>query len=257
MLRPKKYLGQHFLTDPKMAERIAGLLKAENSDTIIEVGPGKGILTRFILNRKDKQLYFIEIDPDSVHYLEEKFPGINDSLIEADFLKQDISLLGESLAIIGNFPYNISSQIFFNILNHVDKVNEVVGMLQKEVALRLASPPGSKQYGILSVLLQTWYDISVEFHIKPGAFFPPPQVNSTVIRLTRNQRISMPCDRKKFNHLVKTAFNQRRKILGNSLKSILLNLDFESPYLNKRPEQLSVEEFIELCTAIENMNLKK
>lgn len=257
MVRPKKYLGQHFLTDVKIAERITRLLTAGNSDTIIEVGPGKGILTHFLKERKDKILKLIEIDTESVRFLEDKYPELSSSIIEADFLKQDVSTFGDQIAIIGNFPYNISSQIFFKILENVDKVNEVVGMLQKEVALRLASPPGSKQYGILSVLLQTWYDISVEFHVKPGSFFPPPEVNSTVIRLTRNQRTDLACDRKQFNHIVKTAFNQRRKILSNSLKSILLNLDFKSPYLSRRPEQLSVEEFIELSAAIENLKLKK
>ncbi|MGC9341864.1 MAG: 16S rRNA (adenine(1518)-N(6)/adenine(1519)-N(6))-dimethyltransferase RsmA [Bacteroidales bacterium] len=250
-------MGQHFLTDRNIAERITELLKAHGSDVIIEIGPGKGILTQFLKERKDKELILIEIDNESVDYLEDVYPELKGSIISGDFLKEDISKLGRQISIIGNFPYNISSQIFFKVLENVDIVNEVTGMLQKEVALRLASGPGSKQYGILSVLLQTWYDISIEFHVKPGSFYPPPEVNSSVIRLTRNQRKELPCSRKKYKSIIKTAFNQRRKIMGNSLKSILVNLDGEIPYLSKRPEQLSVEEFIELCLAIENTNLKK
>lgn len=256
MVRPKKYLGQHFLTDRKIAEKITGRLKADACDVIVEIGPGKGVLTRYLKERKDKKLVLIEIDNESVDYLFDHYPDLKNSIILADFLKVDISKLGKNIAIIGNFPYNISSQIFFKILENVNIVHEVTGMLQKEVAQRLASPPGSRQYGILSVLLQTWYDISIEFHVKPGAFFPPPEVHSTVIRLIRNKRKELPCDSKRYKSIIKTAFNQRRKILGNSLKSILVNLDVEIPYLTKRPEQLSVEEFIELCSTIENINFK-
>lgn len=254
MVRPKKHLGQHFLTDRNIATRIVGLLDGSDCDTIVEIGPGKGILTRHLIENKEKNLKLIEIDTESVEYLRNAFPDHKDSVIEADFLRTELAGLGNKLAIIGNFPYNISSQIFFRILDNVDRVEEVVCMLQKEVALRLASGPGNKQYGILSVLLQAWYDIKVELHVKPGAFFPPPDVHSTVIRLVRNQRQSLECDKGKFNQLVKLAFNQRRKILSNSLKSILLNLDSEIPYLKYRPEQLSVEQFIELCSAIENTN---
>jgi len=254
MIRPKKYLGQHFLTDRNIAERITHLLKAENSDTIVEIGPGKGVLTEFLLSRKGKKLILIEIDPESVEYLKHNFKDLDDCIIEGDFLNIDLGTLGRKIAVIGNFPYNISSQIFFRILEYRDHVGEIVCMLQKEVALRLASGPGTKQYGILSVLLQTWYDISLEFHVKPGAFFPPPEVNSTVIRLTRNSRKDLPCDYRKFAGIIKMAFNQRRKVLSNSLKSILLNLDAEIPFLRNRPEELTAEQFITLCICLESKN---
>jgi 16S rRNA (adenine1518-N6/adenine1519-N6)-dimethyltransferase len=255
MVRPKKHLGQHFLTDRNIASRITALLDAESCDTILEIGPGKGVLTEFLLPRKDKKLFFIEIDPESIDFLKDLYPGIEASIIQGDFLKTDFNDLGNKLAVIGNFPYNISSQIFFRILDHKDQVDEVVCMIQKEVALRIASPPGNKQYGILSVLLQTWYDISIEMQVKPGAFFPPPEVHSTVIKLIRNKRKSLQCNEKLFRRVIKMAFNQRRKILSNSLKSILLNLDNEIPFMKKRPEELSVEQFIELCSSLEANNL--
>lgn len=256
MVRPKKYLGQHFLTDKKLAERITNLLVAADAETILEIGPGEGILTQYLENRKDNKLVIVEIDPESVEFIREHYPALKDSVLEMDFLRMDIESLGDKFAVIGNFPYNISSQIFFKFLEYPDRITEIVCMLQKEVALRLASGPGSKQYGILSVLLQTWFNINVEFHVKPGAFFPSPEVNSTVIRLTRNRRKVLSCDEGNYKKIVKTAFNQRRKMLRNSLKSILLNLNEEIPYLSYRPEQLSVEQFIELCMAIENSNLK-
>ncbi|MFW5821252.1 MAG: 16S rRNA (adenine(1518)-N(6)/adenine(1519)-N(6))-dimethyltransferase RsmA [Bacteroidota bacterium] len=254
MVRPKKHLGQHFLTDRNIARRIISLLNADSCDTILEIGPGKGVLTQFLLERKDKNLRFIEIDRESVEYLRSEFPEISHAIIEEDFLKTEIGNFGEKIAIIGNFPYNISSQIFFKILDHRDKVEEIVCMIQKEVAMRLASGPGNKQYGILSVLLQTWYDISIGFHVSPGSFFPPPAVNSTVLRMKRNSRSEIDCNEKEFRKIIKTAFNQRRKMLSNSLKSILVNLDTEIPYLKKRPEELSVDQFIELCRSFEKKN---
>lgn len=253
MVRPKKHLGQHFLTDRKIARRITELLNADNCDLILEIGPGEGVLTQFLVDRKEKKLMLIEIDPESVRHLHEKYSDISGSIAEADFLKADIETYGNRIAIIGNFPYNISSQILFKILEHKDQVEEVVCMLQKEVAIRLASVPGNKQYGILSVLLQTWYNVSLAFHVGPGAFFPPPEVHSTVLTLRRNSRKGIDCNEKLYKQIIKTAFNQRRKMLSNSLKSILLNLDAEVPYLKKRPEELSVEQFIELCRSVEGI----
>ncbi|MBE0654468.1 MAG: 16S rRNA (adenine(1518)-N(6)/adenine(1519)-N(6))-dimethyltransferase RsmA [Bacteroidales bacterium] len=257
MVRPKKHLGQHFLTDRNIAERITQLFKAEEYDTIMEIGPGKGILTSFLMKRVEEKLVLIEIDRESVEYLKDLFPLCKSRIIEGDFLKMDLPGFGNRMAVIGNFPYNISSQIFFRILEYREQVDEIVCMLQKEVALRLASGPGNKQYGILSVLLQAWYDISIEFHVKPGAFFPPPNVQSTVIRLTRNGRNKMDCDEKLFTRLVKTGFNQRRKMLSNSLKSILLTLEPGIPFLTRRPEELSVEQFILLCNYLEENELIK
>lgn len=251
MVRPKKHLGQHFLTDRKIAKRITDLLKADNCDLILEIGPGKGVLTEFLMDRKGKKLKLVEIDPESVMYLHEKYGDISDSIAEEDFLKADIGTYGKRISIIGNFPYNISSQILFKTLEYKNQVEEIVCMLQKEVAIRLASGPGNKQYGILSVLLQTWYDVSIAFHVGPGAFFPPPEVHSTVITIRRNSRRTIDCSEELYKRIIKTAFNQRRKMLSNSLKSILVNLDTEVPYLKKRPEQLSVEQFIELCRYVE------
>ncbi len=254
MVHPKKHLGQHFLTDKNIAEKIVRLLDAGKCDTIVEVGPGKGVLTQFLIKRTDKKIILVEIDEESVSFLRSEYPGMEGNILAADFLTTDINSLGKKISIIGNFPYNISSQIFFHILDHRDKVDEIVCMIQKEVAHRLASGPGNKQYGILSVLLQTWYDIHMEFQVKPGAFFPPPAVNSSVITLRRNSREKLIIDEKKYRRIIKMAFNQRRKVMNNSLKSILVNLNFEIPYLKQRPEELSVEQFIELCSAIEGHN---
>lgn len=252
MVKPKKRLGQHFLTDKRIAERISSLVLADNCDTIIEVGPGKGILTDFFLGRSDKKFMAVEIDEESVEFLKIQYPEHHEALIYGDFLKTDLGEMGNRLSVVGNFPYNISSQIFFHILNYRDHVSEVVCMLQKEVGLRLASPPGNKQYGILSVFLQAWYTIEVCFQVKPGAFFPPPDVQSVVIRLLRNKREHLPCSESLFHSLVKMAFNQRRKILNNSIKSILVNPEKDIPFLKSRPEELSPDQFIELCRIIEH-----
>jgi 16S rRNA (adenine1518-N6/adenine1519-N6)-dimethyltransferase len=252
MVRPKKHLGQHFLTDQNVAKRITDSLSAGGSENVLEVGPGKGVLTEILMSRTDINLVPVEIDHESVEYLIQQFPDIASRLVEADFLALDLStLFSEDFKIIGNFPYNISSQIFFKVLDHKDQVKEVVCMIQKEVADRIISPPGNKTYGILSVLLQTWYKIDYLFSVKPGSFFPVPGVQSSVIRLVRNERTELGVDPKKFKLVVKTSFNQRRKMLRNSVKS-LLNVDvMENPLFQKRPEQLSVEQFIELTRFIE------
>ncbi len=250
MVRPKKHLGQHFLTDPAIAERITGCLTLKDADSVLEVGPGKGILTKSLAEMQDIDLYLVEIDKEATEYLHLKWPLLGDRLIHADFLGLDLGRFGQKLAVIGNFPYNISSQIFFKILENRDSVPEVVGMIQKEVAQRLVSGPGSKQYGILSVFLQTWYTVSYLFTVNPGSFFPPPKVKSSVIRLERNTRKELGCSEEVFRRVVKMSFNQRRKMLRNSLSSILLSLDREDPFLKKRPEELGVEDFIRLSRLI-------
>ena len=252
MVRPKKHLGQHFLTDPSVASRIVDALRVPSGDTVVEIGPGTGVLTGILLE-KDFRLLPVEIDHESVAFLEQKWPVLEKRIIEADFLKMDMDRhITGPFHIIGNFPYNISSQIFFRVLEYRQQVSSVVCMIQKEVAMRIASPPGSREYGILSVLLQAYYDIEFLFSVKPGSFFPPPKVTSGVIRLTRNQRLSLPCNEKLFVKVVKTTFNQRRKMIRNSIKSILLNLDSESELLSKRPEQLGVNEFVELTNWLES-----
>lgn len=246
MVRPKKHLGQHFLTDPSIARQIVEALEPGIGDTVIEIGPGTGVLTGLLLDRKIRLLP-VEIDPESAYHLRNKWPVLNGLLIEKDFLKLDIdTYTTDPFHVIGNFPYNISSQIFFRILEHRHRIPSVVCMIQKEVAERIASPPGSRAYGILSVLLQAYFDIEYLFSVKPGSFFPPPRVTSGVIRLIRNKRENLPCDEKLFFRVVKTTFNQRRKMIRNSLKSILLNLDSNFELLTKRPEQLGIPEFIEL-----------
>jgi 16S rRNA (adenine1518-N6/adenine1519-N6)-dimethyltransferase len=250
MVRPKKHLGQHFLTDDGIARRITDSFKGESVKTLVEVGPGKGVLTQFLKERKNFDFYAVEIDDESVAYLNEHFPELNDKIINGDFLRLDLSSYGSGIGVIGNFPYNISSQIFFKVLEYYDDVNEVVGMLQKEVAERIASGPGSKKYGILSVLLQAWFKVELLFNVNPGSFFPPPAVKSTVIRLVRNERKELKCNHDLFKRVVKMAFNQRRKVLSNSLKGILLFLD-DDPVWRLRPEQLGVDAFIDLTLKIE------
>lgn len=251
MVHPKKHLGQHFLTDPAIAERIVDLLPEEQDMTVMEIGPGTGILTSFLVNKPFEKFIPVEIDHESFVFLHNKYPQIRDSLLHADFLKMADQLFpGASFHIIGNFPYNISSQIFFRILDHRDNVKSVVCMLQKEVADRIAAPPGSKTYGILSVLLQAFYSPKYRFSVKPGSFFPPPRVHSAVITLERNNTEQLNCDEKLFFRVVKTTFNQRRKTIRNSLKTILLTLGDENELLSKRPEQLGVGEFIELTNFV-------
>lgn len=257
-VRAKKFLGQHFLTDLSVAQRIAETL---TSGRTIEIGPGMGVLTQFLLKNPAIQLTAIEIDRESVAYLKEWYPELH--LIEGDFLKLDLNDIvpeGE-FNVIGNYPYNISSQIFFKVLDYKDRIPVCSGMIQKEVAERLASKPGKKAYGILSVLLQAYYDIEYLFTVDEYVFNPPPKVKSAVIRMTRNKRRRLDCDEALFKTVVKTAFNQRRKQMRNSLRS-LLNVHNDNVqctkderlkwFLTKRPEQLSVEEFVELTKLIEN-----
>jgi len=254
MVHPKKHLGQHFLTDPSIAQRIVEALDDCNGDTVIEIGPGKGMLTQFLVDKKI-DLVPVEIDKESVEYLQLRWPDLKGKIIEGDILKlhwDDITR--GQIHIIGNFPYNISSQIFFRVLENRGKVQQVVCMLQKEVAKRLVSPPGNRDYGILSVLLQAYYDIEYLFSVRPGSFFPPPRVQSGVIRLTRNNIRELDCDERLFFATVKQSFNQRRKTIRNSLKSKLLNLDRDHALLSRRPEQLGVSEFIELTRIIGSGN---
>jgi len=252
MVRPKKHLGQHFLTDPAIAARIVNSLQVPSGDTVLEIGPGTGVLTELLLE-KEIRLLPVEIDHESVAHLKQKWPVLEDWILEKDFLKMDLSdHVSGPFHIIGNFPYNISSQIFFRALEYRHQLTSVVCMIQKEVALRIASPPGSREYGILSVLLQAYYNIEYLFSVKPGSFFPPPKVTSGVIRLTRNNTVRLPCDEKLFFKVVKSTFNQRRKMIRNSIKSILLNLDSDFELLSKRPEQLGVPEFIELTNWVES-----
>lgn len=254
-VKAKKHLGQHFLRDLKAAERIVSLLSGHgNYHKVLEIGPGMGVLTQYLLPLTAFETHVVEIDAESVTYLQKNYPDLSPRIHGHDFLKMDITQVlalapDETMAIIGNFPYNISSQILFRALEYRDQVTEIVCMLQKEVAQRIASPPGNKDYGILSVFLQAYYDIEYVFTVLPGAFIPPPKVDSGIIRLRRNDRQTLPCNEKLFTQVVKVGFNQRRKKLRNPLKS--LEVGFEHPLLEKRAEQLSVEDFFELTRLIE------
>lgn len=255
-VRPKKSLGQHFLKDMQIAKRIADTIN-DYPLPVLEVGPGTGVLTQFLLEN-NADLTVVELDKESVVYLKEHFSQLSGRIIEEDFLKLDLNkLYPGNFCVIGNYPYNISSQIFFKVLDYKDKIPCCSGMIQKEMAERIASKPGKKAFGIISVLLQAWYDIEYLFTVSEQVFEPPPKVKSAVIRLTRNKRKRLDCDEKLFKTVVKTAFNQRRKTLRNSLKP-LLGKDCEIyslPVFDKRPEQLSVEEFIELTNlAASQMN---
>lgn len=253
-VRAKKHLGQHFLIDLSISENITAQYKnTDNKKLLVEVGPGMGVLTQFLLPRKDLDLTVVEIDKESVDYLNVNFPDLEGKIISGDFLELDLNKefnleADQKFGIIGNFPYNISSQIFFKVLDYKYQITEVVGMLQKEVAERIAAKPGSKVYGILSVLLQAYYDIEYCFTVNPEAFDPAPKVFSGVIRLVRNNNIDIDCDYKKFKLVVKTGFNQRRKMLSNALKP--LGIQFEHPFLSKRAEQLSYKDFVELTNLI-------
>ncbi len=248
-VRPKKSLGQHFLTDKNIAKKIAESLSGSGYNSIVEIGPGTGVLTNHLIHY-NLPFYAIEIDRESVEYLKKEYPD-NSFIIEADFLKTDLDRFSAPMAIIGNFPYNISSQIFFKILRNPLQVSEVVCMIQKEVAERIAAPPGSKTYGILSVFLQCYYTIEYLFTVNEHCFSPAPKVKSAVIRLKRNNRNDLPCNTELFFKVVKQSFNQRRKTLRNSLKNICLTLNTEADIFNKRPEQLGVEEFFRLTMLIE------
>jgi len=255
---PKKNLGQHFLKDVNIARKIAFSISGEGYTSVLEIGPGMGILTGFLLQRKFPDFRVIEIDNESVGYLKSNLPGL-EKIIRGDFLTFDlVRHFDGKLAIIGNFPYNISSQIFFKILNHRNRVVEVCSMLQKEVADRICAPPGSKTYGILSVLLQAFYSTEHLFPVSNSVFYPPPKVQSAVIRLRRNQVESLGCDENLFFRVVKASFNQRRKTLRNSVRAAfdLKNQDY--PDFHLRPEQLSVDQFVELTNWIEqNLNISE
>jgi 16S rRNA (adenine1518-N6/adenine1519-N6)-dimethyltransferase len=253
MVRAKKFLGQHFLNDKNIAAKIVDALDA-STGKILEIGPGTGVLTRLLLQR-NKNLKLVEIDRESIDFLIATYPQIKQDLYKDDFLKMDINKLfdGENFSIIGNFPYNISSQILFKIIDHKELVPEVVGMVQKEVAERMTSLPGKKTYGILSVLLQRWYNIEYLFTVDEHVFTPPPQVKSAVVKMTRNDRLEMQCDEQLFIKIVKTTFNQRRKIIRNSIKPLLDDRPFEHAFLNLRPEQLSIPQFIGLTNEVEKI----
>jgi 16S rRNA (adenine1518-N6/adenine1519-N6)-dimethyltransferase len=245
-VRAKKHLGQHFLRDMDIAHRIVESLTMHKSyKTVLEIGPGMGVLTQFLLQNTNYQTHVVEIDRESVAYLKINYPMLEGRILEGDFLRYNLDgLFGEPFGIIGNFPYNISSQIFFKVLENRDQVLEIVCMLQKEVAQRIASPPGNKDYGILSVLMQAFYKIDYCFTVEAISFDPPPKVRSGVIRMRRNEVERLDCDEKKFIQLVKTAFNQRRKTLRNALKPLGFTAD--SPLLDLRAERLGVAEFVTL-----------
>ena len=252
-VRAKKALGQHFLVDQGVAKAIVDALGADSPvRDVLEIGPGMGVLTQYLLPREDIDLRLVEIDSESVGYLLTHFAGMQGKLVEGDYLQLNMArFFPGPYRIIGNFPYNISSQIFFKILEDKDRVPEVVCMIQKEVADRIAEGPGSKVYGILSVLLQAWYDIEFLFSVKPGAFAPPPKVNSAVIRLRRNGREALGCDEKLFKTVVKTAFNQRRKTLRNALKPLLPDgFDASAPVFDLRAERLGVDDFVSLTNLL-------
>jgi len=246
---PKKALGQHFLNDEILAEKIVNSI-SENSRQILEIGPGMGVLSQFLLH--NDRFKVVEIDAESVTYLQKKYPSLQ--IISGDFMKLNLSeYFTDKLTIIGNFPYNISSQILFKVLENKDMITELVGMFQKEVAERIASKPGKKTYGILSVLLQAWYDVEYLFTVDEHLFTPPPQVKSGVIRMARNTNKKLRCSEVLFKNVVKTAFNQRRKILRNSLKSFSFTKEYkDNPIFSLRPEQLSVVQFEEICTEVKN-----
>lgn len=254
-VRPKKALGQHFLTDQNIAYKIVEQL-SPNLESVIEVGAGTGVLTQYMVNEIMDKFYVIEIDTESIDYLKQHFPMLGDHLVHGDFLRADLAQYGQqNMGIIGNFPYNISSQIFFQVLKHKDLVIEVVGMVQKEMAERMAAKEGSKTYGILSVLMQAWYDIDYLFTVHENVFNPPPKVKSAVIKMRRNATTDLGCDEKLFVTIVKQSFNQRRKTLRNSLRSLLSPEIIENDVFNKRPEQLSVKEFIALTNLIASNSL--
>ncbi len=247
-VRPKKHLGQHFLRDMGKAERIATALTGHGSyGHVVEVGPGTGVLTQYLLRDARFTLHCVEMDTESVEYLNEHYPQLSPRLHQGDFLRFDLQgVTKDPLAVIGNFPYNISSQIFFKVLDNRGAVTEVVGMVQKEVADRIACGPGSKTYGILSVLLQAFYDVELLFNVEPGAFNPPPKVRSSVLRLRRNAVEHLGCDEVLFFRVVKMAFNQRRKTLRNALSGLTFATTPDERLMTLRAEQLSVAEFVSL-----------
>ena len=262
-VRPKKFLGQHFLKDQNTAKAIADTIDACAGLPVLEVGPGMGVLTQYLLPKR-REMKVVEIDFESVAYLREKYPQLENNIIEDDFLKMHLenTFDGQPFVLTGNYPYNISSQIFFTMLDYPHLIPCCTGMIQKEVAERMAARPGSKAYGILSVLLQLWYDVEYLFTVEPGVFNPPPKVKSAVVRLTRNAINDAGCDEHLLRRVVKTTFNQRRKMMRGSLKPLFAQLNSETgqhsdhtaflsqQLLTRRPEQLSVQDFVDLTNAI-------
>ncbi len=257
-VRPKKNLGQHFLTDLSIAKRIADTVDACPDIPVLEVGPGMGVMTQYLVD-KPRLLRVVEIDRESVEYLNENFPRLRDNIIGDDFLRMDLSTIfdGQQFVLTGNYPYDISSQIFFKMLDNKDLIPCCTGMIQREVALRMASQPGNKQYGILSVLIQAWYNVEYLFTVEPDVFNPPPKVQSAVIRMTRNEVQHLGCDEQLFKRVVKSTFNQRRKMLRVSLRQIFDNQHpaspafFQQTMMTLRPEQLSINQFVELTNMVE------
>ena len=254
LVKPKKFLGQHFLKDLKVAQDIADTVDSQPELPVLEVGPGMGVLTQFLV-KKERTVKVVEVDYESVAYLRKTFPSLEDHIIEDDFLKMNLNRTfdGNPFVLTGNYPYNISSQIFFKMLDNKELIPCCTGMIQKEVAERIAAGPGSKTYGILSVLIQAWYEVEYLFTVSEHVFNPPPKVKSAVIRMTRNQTRDLGCNEKLFKQVVKTTFNQRRKTLRNSIKPILGKESsiLQDEIFNKRPEQLSVQQFVELTNMVE------
>lgn len=257
-VRPKKNLGQHFLTDLTIARRIADTVDACPDIPVLEVGPGMGVMTQFLVE-KPRPFKVVEIDRESVAYLNEHFPSLRENILGEDFLRMDLSRVfnGQQFVLTGNYPYDISSQIFFKMLDHRDLIPCCTGMIQHEVALRMASKPGTKAYGILSVLIQAWYDVEYLFMVEPSVFNPPPKVQSAVIRMTRNKVERLECDEQLFKRVVKTVFNQRRKMLRVSLRQIFDGQHpasegfFQQDLMTRRPEQLSIGQFVDLTNLVE------
>ena len=261
-VRPKKNLGQHFLTDLNIAKRIADTVDACPEIPVLEVGPGMGVLTQFLME-KPRLTKVVEIDSESVAYLNERYPRLRDNILGEDFLRMDLTKVfdGKQFVLTGNYPYDISSQIFFKMLDNKDLIPCCTGMIQREVALRMASAPGNKAYGILSVLTQAWYDVEYLFTVDETVFNPPPKVKSAVIRMTRNETTDLGCDEKLFKRLVKTVFNQRRKMLRVSMRPLFAGHSvtdgfFAHDIMTRRPEQLTIEEFVELTNMVD-AELKK
>ena len=255
LVKPKKKLGQHFLNSSDIAKQIVDCIDSENIDSIIEVGPGMGILTQHIIGL-NKKSYFVEIDSESVTYLKENYALIKDSIIEEDFLKLELNDFNNPIGIIGNFPYNISSQIIFKAIENRSIVHTLVGMFQLEVAKRICEGPGSKTYGIISVLVQAYFKTEFMFSLDPFEFTPPPKVNSGVIKLTRKTQLTLNCDENLFYKIVKTSFQQRRKTIRNSLKIFNLSNNIkEGVIFGRRPETLGVDDFVHLTNIIANGNI--
>ena len=257
-VRPKKNLGQHFLTDLTIARRIADTVDACPDIPVLEVGPGMGVMTQYLVN-KPRPFKVVEIDRESVAYLNSHFPQLRENILGEDFLRMDLTKVfdGQQFVLTGNYPYDISSQIFFKMLDNRDLIPCCTGMIQHEVAVRMAAKPGNKQYGILSVLIQAWYNVEYLFTVEPSVFNPPPKVQSAVIRMTRNEVQHLGCDEQLFKRVVKTVFNQRRKMLRVSLKQLLtenaLAVIAQSPFATLRPEQLTIAQFVELTNMIEKI----